>query len=263
MIVTIVGAGNMARGIGTRALVGGHSVRVHDRTETKARDLASDLSRVVSGADVTAVGADAAADADLVVLAVPYPAGRDVAAAWAGGLAGRTVVDICNPVDFTTFDSLVVPPGTSAAEQIAAAVPESRVVKAFNTTLAGTLAEGEVAGRPLDVFIAGDDDTARRTVSDLVSSGGMRPLDVGPLHWARELEGFQLLHMASQERLGLELVQRRRDPAVTVGACPRPRVPPGARGGAARDRSGTPPCHRRSAGRSTRASTLEGREGRC
>ncbi|WGD43263.1 NADPH-dependent F420 reductase [Streptomyces cathayae] len=203
MIVTIVGAGNMARGIGTRALAGGHSVRLHDRGKAKAEELATALSQATPGADATAVDAEAAADADIVVLALPCPAGRDVAVAWAGTLAGKVVVDISNPVDFSTFDSLVVPPGTSAAEQIAAAVPESRVVKAFNTTFAGTLTAGEVAGRPLDVFIAGDDEAAKQTVADLVSSAGLRPLDVGPLRRARELEAFQFLHMASQERLGL------------------------------------------------------------
>ncbi|GGX98621.1 NADP oxidoreductase [Streptomyces anandii JCM 4720] len=203
MIVTIVGAGNMARGIGTRALAGGHSVRLHDRTRAKAEELATALSQAAPEADVTAVGPDAVGDSDIVVLALPHPAGHEVAAAWADALAGKTVVDISNPVDFTTFDSLTVPPGTSAAEQIAAAVPESRVVKAFNTTFAGPLTEGQVAGRPLDVFIAGDDDTAKQTVSALVSSAGLRPLDVGPLRRARELEAFQFLHMASQERLGL------------------------------------------------------------
>ncbi|MGW3359998.1 NADPH-dependent F420 reductase [Streptomyces bungoensis] len=203
MIVAIVGAGNMARGIGTRAVEGGHAVRLHDRNKGKAVDLAATLSQATPGADVTAVDADAAADADIVVLALPHPAGRDIAAAWASSLTGKTVVDISNPVDFTTFDSLVVPPGTSAAEQIAAAAPESRVVKAFNTTFAGPLTRGQVAGRPLDVFIAGDDDTAKQAVSGLVSSAGLRPLDVGPLRRARELEAFQFLHMASQERLGL------------------------------------------------------------
>ncbi|WP_445281883.1 hypothetical protein [Streptomyces sp. DSM 118148] len=60
-----------------------------------------------------------------------------------------------------------------------------------------------MAGRPLDVFIAGDDDTSKQAVSGLVASAGLRPLDVGPLRRARELEAFQFLHMASQERLGL------------------------------------------------------------
>ncbi|MFF0114379.1 NADPH-dependent F420 reductase [Streptomyces prasinus] len=203
MIVTIAGAGNMARGIGTRTLAGGHSLRLYDRTRAKADDLAASLGRAASGADVAAVDEGAVADSDVVVLALPHPAGRDVAAAWAGALSGKVVVDISNPVDFSTFDSLVVEPGTSAAEQIAAAAPGARVVKAFNTTFAGPLVTGEVAGRPLDVFVAGDDDAAKQTVSELVSSAGMRPLDMGPLRRARELEGFQFLHMASQERLGL------------------------------------------------------------
>ncbi|MER6037334.1 NAD(P)-binding domain-containing protein [Streptomyces sp. NPDC001835] len=203
MIVTIVGAGNMARGIGTRALAGGHSVRLYDRNRAKAEDLATALSQAGSGREVTAADAGAVTGSDVVVLALPYPAGCEVAAAWAGTLAGKAVVDISNPVDFTTFDSLVVPAGTSAAEKIAAAAPDARVVKAFNTTFAGPLVSGEVAGRSLDVFVSGDDDTAKETVSALASSAGLRPLDVGPLRRARELEAFQFLHMAAQERLGL------------------------------------------------------------
>ncbi|MET8245053.1 NADPH-dependent F420 reductase [Streptomyces sp. NPDC005202] len=204
MIIGIVGAGNMARGIGTRVLAGGHSVRLHDRTQDKAEELAAVLGDAGGGADVQAIDAEGlAGGAEVVVLALPYPAGREVAGSFGAALSGKVVVDICNPVDFSTFDSLVVPPGTSAAEEIAAAVPDARVVKAFNTTFAGPLLSGEVAGRPLDVFIAGDDEAAKGTVATVVTSGGMRPLDVGPLRRARELEAFQFLHMASQERLGL------------------------------------------------------------
>ncbi|MFF0110847.1 NADPH-dependent F420 reductase [Streptomyces hirsutus] len=204
VIISIVGAGNMARGIGTRVLSGGHSLRFHDRNPGKAEELAASLSEAMSGADVQASDAEGVAAADVVVLALPYPAGREVAASLGAALSGKVVVDISNPVDFSTFDSLAVPPGTSAAEEIAAAVPDARVVKAFNTTFAGPLASGEVAGRPLDVFIAGDDDAARETVAAVVTSAGLRPLDVGPLRRARELEAFQFLHMASQERLGLD-----------------------------------------------------------
>jgi len=112
------------------------------------------------------------------------------------------VVDISNPVDVATFDSLVVPSGTSAAEQIAAAAPGARVVKAFNTTFAGNLVAGEAGGLPLDVFIAGDDAEAKQAVADLAASGGLRPVDAGPLRRARELEGFQFLHMTLQQGLG-------------------------------------------------------------
>ncbi|MEU5099201.1 NAD(P)-binding domain-containing protein [Streptomyces sp. NPDC020996] len=201
MQVFIVGTGNMAGGIGTRALAGGHSVRLIGRDPAGARELAGELGRRVPGGDAAAAEADAVGEADVVVLAVPFEAAKEVVASYGQRLAGKTVVDISNPVDFSTFDSLTVPAGSSAAEEIAAAaVPGVDVVKAFNTTFAGTLVAGEVAGIPLDVFIAGDDADARARVAELASSGGLNPVDVGGLHHARELEGFQLLHMALQTR---------------------------------------------------------------
>jgi predicted dinucleotide-binding enzyme len=123
-------------------------------------------------------------------------------------MAGLTVVDTCNPVDFSTFDTLLTSPGMSAAEEIArevaAVTPAAHVVKAFNTTFAATLAAGQAGGLPLDVFLAGDDGAAKEAVAALVRSGGMRPVDVGPLRRARELEAFQLLHMTLQGPLGLD-----------------------------------------------------------
>ena len=148
--------------------------------------------------------AEAIAGADVVVLAVPYPEGRQVARDQGAALYGVTVVDTCNPIDFSTFDSLLTSPGMSAAEEIAEANPAARVVKAFNTTFAATLAAGRVAGLPLDVFLASDDASAKGKVATLVRDGGMRPVDTGPLRRARELEAFQLLHMTLQGPLGLD-----------------------------------------------------------
>ena len=199
MQISIIGAGNMAAGIATRALAGGHRVRLTDRDPAKAKALAEDLRAQVPGADVDLA---ALGEADVVVLALPFAAAEEVAAANREELAGRVVVDISNPVDFATFDSLVVPPGTSAAERIAAAAPGARVVKAFNTTFAGNLIAGQAGGAPLDVFIAGDDAGAKQAVADLAASGGLRPIDAGPLKRARELEGFQFLHMTLQQTLG-------------------------------------------------------------
>ena len=116
-------------------------------------------------------------------------------------LAGAVVVDITNPLDFSTFTPLQLDAG-SAAQEVAAAVPDAKVVKAFNTTFAGTLVEGAVSGQPLDVFIAGDDDGAKATVTQLVEDGGMRAVDAGPLARAHELEALGYLHMALQEPLG-------------------------------------------------------------
>jgi 8-hydroxy-5-deazaflavin:NADPH oxidoreductase len=81
-------------------------------------------------------------------------------------------------------------------------VPGAKVVKAFNTTFAGTLTEGRVGGQPLDVFLASDDDDAKGVVSQLVRDAGLRPVDAGPLARAQELEALGFLHMALQGPLG-------------------------------------------------------------
>jgi 8-hydroxy-5-deazaflavin:NADPH oxidoreductase len=72
-------------------------------------------------------------------------------------------------------------------------------VKAFNTTFAGTLVAGQVGGQPLDVLIAGDDEAAKQQVARLAADGGLRPIDVGPLHRARQLEQLGLLHISLQQ----------------------------------------------------------------
>jgi 8-hydroxy-5-deazaflavin:NADPH oxidoreductase len=130
MQVTVIGAGNMGRGIGHRLVAGGH--------------------------DVTIVARD--------------PEGAE-----------------------------------RLAEELAGSVPSgARVVKAFNTTFAGTLVDGQVAGQPLDVFIAGDDEEAKETVARLVRDGSLSAIDVGPLERARQLEGLGFLGIMLQQPLGLE-----------------------------------------------------------
>ena len=76
------------------------------------------------------------------------------------------------------------------------------MVKAFNTTFAGTLVGGEVGGQPLDVFVASDDSDAKEKVAGLIEAGGLRPVDAGPLRRARQLEGLGFLHMTLQQPLG-------------------------------------------------------------
>jgi 8-hydroxy-5-deazaflavin:NADPH oxidoreductase len=197
--ITIIGSGNMARGIGSRVVAAGRSLQILDRDQAKAEALAAEL-----GGDVTAASLDSGPSGSIVVLALPFDAAKEVAVASANDLAGKTVVDITNPVDFATFDSLVVAPGSSAAEEIAALIPDANVVKAFNTTFAGTLVDGTVDGIPLDVFIASDSDEAKAAVSSFVTDAGLRPIDVGPLRRARELEGFQFVLMTLQANPAFE-----------------------------------------------------------
>ena len=203
MNVTIIGAGNMGRGIGTRAAAGGHSVIFVDANPEAAQQAAADVRKAAkNGAQVSTSSLGDAQLGDIVVLAVWYGVNLDVAKQLGSKLAGKVVVDIANPLN-STYDGLATAPDSSSAEDLAKVVaPGAKVVKAFNTTYAGTLVAGQVDGRPLDVFIAGDDAQAKEKVAQLVKDGGMRPIDTGALNRARQIEGMQLLHIVTQGTLG-------------------------------------------------------------
>jgi 8-hydroxy-5-deazaflavin:NADPH oxidoreductase len=170
--LSVLGTGNMGQAIASVAAKGGHSVQQLGE---------NDLDTAVTG--------------DLVVLAVPYPAVADVIAQRGEQLSGKIVVDITNPLNFETFDSLVVPADSSAAAEISRALPNSRVLKAFNTTFAGTLAAGTVGPLTTTVLIAGDDADAKSTLAGIVTSGGLNAIDAGALTRARELEAIGLLQL--------------------------------------------------------------------
>ena len=199
MKVTIIGAGNMGRGIGTRAIAGGHEVEILDRDPAEARALADEL-----GGSASVLDPSGAFGGEIVVFAVYYPGITGAVQQYAHLLGGKIVVDITNPLDTETWDRLATPPGSSSAEEVAKLVPQGTpVVKAFNTTLAPTLLAGEVDGQQLDVLIAADDDGAKQKVSELVADGGLRPIDVGPLRRAQQLEHLGFLHISIQQPLGL------------------------------------------------------------
>jgi len=198
MEVTIIGTGNMARGIGSRVLAGGHDLTVVGKDSRRAEAVAADIGG--AGIVKTAVTGDPIGG-EVVVLAVYYPDARVAAEQYADQLAGKVVVDITNPVN-ETFDGLVVPPDSSATAELAALAGGARLVKAFNTTFATPLMAGEVADHKLDVLIAGEDDDAKDKVAALARDGGLNPIDAGPLKRARELEAAGLLHIALQNTLG-------------------------------------------------------------
>jgi len=178
--ISIIGSGNMGQAIAGLAGKGGNTVELLS---------SSDVDTVVTG--------------DIVVLAVPYPAVGQVIAQRGAQLAGKVVVDITNPLDFATFDSLTVPADSSAAAEIAAALPESRIVKAFNTNFAGTLAIGTVGGQQTTVLIAGNDADAKAALVGVISAAGLRAVDAGSLKRARELEAvaFLQLTLAAGEKI--------------------------------------------------------------
>lgn len=178
--VTIIGTGNMGQAISSVVGKGGNTVQSIGESDT----------------DVEVGG-------DIVVLAVPYPAVSDIIETRGDQMVDRIVVDITNPLDFETFDSLTVPADGSAAAEIAAALPRSRVLKAFNTTFAGTLSTGKVGPLTTTVLIAGDDSDAKTLLAGVITSGGLKVIDAGPLKRAREMEalGFLQISLAAGEKI--------------------------------------------------------------
>jgi predicted dinucleotide-binding enzyme len=182
--ISIIGTGNMARTIGALAVAGGNTVEIIGRDPSKAAELAKALGGSTTTGDFGAVPAG-----DIVIVALGYANVIPVVAQYGNALAGKVIVDICNPVN-SAGDGLAIPDGTSIAQNIAGAAPASAsVVKAFNTTFGAVLAKGQ----PLDVFIAGDDEHAKAAVAEFIESLTLRPLDVGGLTMAHYLEGTGLV----------------------------------------------------------------------
>jgi len=198
--ISIIGAGNMGTAIAGIAAKGGASVQLLAQDAEKTAAAAA-----IAGASVVSGVSGEALTGDIVVLALPYPAISGVLAQYAGQLDGKIIVDITNPLDFATFDSLVVPTDGSAAQIIAETVPGARVVKAFNTTFAATLATGGVNGvAPTTVLVAGDDASAKDALINVITAGGVAAVDAGALKRARELEslGFLQLTLAAGSTIG-------------------------------------------------------------
>lgn len=184
--ISIIGLGQMARVLAARALDGANTVEVIGRDAAKAADVAGALGRGATAGTVGAVPAG-----DIVILAVPHGSAVPLVSLYGDALAGKVIVDITNPFN-PSATGVVTPDGTSVAQEVAKAAPASaHVVKAFNTVFGDVLAQG----RPLDVFIAGDDAQAKASTSAFIESIGLRPMDTGDLKMAQWLEGAGVLMM--------------------------------------------------------------------
>jgi predicted dinucleotide-binding enzyme len=181
MKVLVIGAGNMGSGFVKQLSAAGHQVMVTARDLGKAEALSGQY-----GAKATrAPGAAAAAEA--VILATPY---ADAAAALrsVGSIEGKPVIDITNPLT-PDYMGLTLGHSTSAAEQIAEAVPGAEIVKGFNTVFAQILVQGaSLGGQQVTVFLASDSERAKQTARSLAESMGFRTMDAGGLKNARYLE---------------------------------------------------------------------------
>ena len=178
--ITLIGTGNMARTIGTRAVAGGNTVEVMGRDQSKADDLAKAL-----GGGTTAGKWGAVPSGDIVITALLHDGVVPAVTEYGDALVGKAIVDISNPFN-AAFDGLAHSEPTSIAQEVAKIAPAgASVFKAFNTIFRGVLEQG----RP-DVFFAGDDSQAKADVAAFIESLGLRPLDVGSLKMAHWLEGM-------------------------------------------------------------------------
>jgi len=183
-IISIIGSGNMATAIGTRAAKHGHTVEFMSRNTDKAQALADEIG---NGATVGTFGATPLGD--IVIVAVLYTGAVEVVANYGDALAGKILVDITNPFN-ADVSGLVTTAGDSVSRQIAAAAPEgAHVVKAFNSIFGDVLAQD----KPMDVFFAGDSADAKARVAAFLESLDMRPLDAGGLEMASVLEWAGIL----------------------------------------------------------------------
>lgn len=185
MNIGIIGAGNVGRALAMAAVRAGHAVTITATDAEAARRAAAEL-----GVSAAASNADAVAQADVVILAVPFDAVSSIVQNLGPGLDGKDLIDVTNRFSPEQLD------GTSNAELIQGMAPNARVVKAFNTVFAAHQADPTVEGIQLDGLVAGDDDAAKSRVLALVASLGFRPIDAGPLVMARALEAMGLLNIS-------------------------------------------------------------------
>jgi predicted dinucleotide-binding enzyme len=191
MKIAVIGTGNVGSALGGSFARSGHGVTFAARDAAKAAEVAA----AAGGASASI--ADAVAGADVVVLAVPFAAIGSVTAEIAPVAAGKVVIDATNPLK-ADYSGLATGDGPSGAEQVAAALPGATVVKAFNTLFAGIQRDPAGLGTQLDALYATDDEAAGSAVAVLATSIGFRPVQVGPLAAARELEALAWLNIRLQ-----------------------------------------------------------------
>ena len=196
MKVAVIGTGNVGSAIGGTLARAGHEVVFAARDQEEVRQVAEGL-----GAQAADSPAAAVAGADVAILAIPWGSVEDVTDEIRESLDDTVVVDVTNPLS-PDYSGLATSGGLSAAERVADRLPRARVVKALNTLFGSVQAEPNALGTTIDAFYATDDPTARTRIAELLSSIGFRPVNVGGLAAARELEALAFLNIRLQMLAG-------------------------------------------------------------
>jgi len=193
--IAVIGAtGNMGSAISLSLSKGNYRLLLCANNHHNTQKLIEQLKAEQTSADVEEMDCKVQAtwEADIIILAVPFDAEKDIAEKIREMANQKIVISIANPLN-STYNGLVTPPDTSAAEELQKLLPNSKVVKAFNTTFAADFSTPVIDGKQADAFIAGNDEEALQIVTELVSTAGFNPIIAGNLSVSRTLENMQLL----------------------------------------------------------------------
>jgi len=172
------------------------------RDKNKVGKLSANLKEKNPAADVEFVECEREAcwEADIILMAVPYEAEREVAEKIREVTTQKVVIDLSNPLN-EKYDRLITAPGTSAAEELQKELPNSKVVKAFNTIFSTDFTQALKECKQIKTFIAGDDQEAVQTVSDMATAIGFEPVVCGSLSASRTIEQMmlQLIELKTEE----------------------------------------------------------------
>jgi|SRR5579883_217345 len=187
MNIAVIGMGSVGSTLGRRWAANGHAVTFGSRKPTDPKSLAEASAMKCRLASIR----EAASAAEVVVLATPWSAVRDALTA-CGDLTGKVMLDCTNPLT-PDVSALEIGHSTSGGEEVAKLAPGARVVKIFNTTGYGNMANADYAGTPVTMLFAGDDPAAKNTAAALAKELGFAPIDFGPLAGSRLLEPLALV----------------------------------------------------------------------
>jgi predicted dinucleotide-binding enzyme len=188
--IAVIGTGDVASALGPEFAAQGHTIVYGSRDPS--RDEVRALVERTGGAASATTPAKAVAGADIVVMAVPGTAVEAVTNSL-GDLSGKIIIDPTNAIDRSNEGYLELVYDTSAAEIIQGAAPGAYVVKAFNTLNWRTMVDPDSSGGPVSIPLVGDSAAAKATVAELVEGMGLEAIDLGPLRYARHVEGMLLV----------------------------------------------------------------------
>ena len=208
--IAVIGTGNVGSALGTELASQGHTIIYGSRSPLGLKAL--DVAKKTQGDATTTTPREAAADAAIVVLAVPGMVVEDVVRGL-GDLSGKLIIDATNPLIVEEPLAFTFGVETSNGEIVQAAAPGARVVKAFNTITWQSMIDPEIADGPLYVPIVGNDLEAKRIVAGFVKAMGLNPIDLGPIEVAHWTEYAAVVQLNNQflGRVSYDLVFRARD----------------------------------------------------